>query len=60
MVILGHGYVSMERHNSIRRICMTRFTLAAFCVLLAPMVAAAEKKPNIILIMADDLGFADL
>jgi arylsulfatase A-like enzyme len=39
---------------------MTRFTLAAFCVLLTPMVAAAEKKPNIILIMADDLGFADL
>ncbi len=39
---------------------MTRFTLATLCLLLAIPAAAAEKRPNVILIMADDLGFADL
>ena len=37
---------------------MTRFALAAFCLLLAPMLAVAAEKPNIVLIMVDDLGFA--
>ena len=39
---------------------MTRLTLAAFCLLLVPVTAVGEEKPNVILIMADDLGFADL
>ena len=38
---------------------MTRLTFALSCLLCVP-VAAAEERPNIILIMADDLGFADL
>jgi len=38
---------------------MTRFALAAICVLLAPLAAAAAEKPNVILIMADDMGFSD-
>ncbi len=39
---------------------MTRFAPAVFCLLLAPMSAVAAEKANIILIMVDDLGFADL
>ena len=39
---------------------MTRFARAYFLLLLAPLAAVAGEKPNIVLIMADDLGFADL
>ena len=36
-----------------------RFLLALFPALLVPLVAE-DRKPNIIVIMADDLGFGDL
>jgi len=39
---------------------MTRFACAVWFLLLAPLTTVAAEKPNIILIMADDLGFADL
>ncbi|NQU25505.1 MAG: arylsulfatase [Candidatus Nealsonbacteria bacterium] len=38
---------------------MTRFAPAALCVLLSSTVAAAAEKPNVILILADDMGFSD-
>ena len=39
---------------------MRHLILAICCLLLAPLAAASAERPNIVLIMADDLGFADL
>jgi arylsulfatase A-like enzyme len=36
------------------------FLLSAFCFLLSLQVQAATRKPNIIFILADDLGYGDL
>lgn len=38
---------------------MIRFAFVALCVSLVPIVVAAEEKPNVVLIMADDMGFSD-
>ena len=41
---------------------MRQFTLVLLCLVLAPTspVPAAEARPNILLLLADDLGFSDL
>lgn len=38
---------------------MNRLNLLASCV-LAPLLVAAQDRPNSLLIVADDLGYADL
>ena len=39
---------------------MRRFKIGLFLILVSAAVAIADDRPNIVLIMADDLGFADL
>lgn len=39
---------------------MTRFLLSALALFaLAPVAAAADRKPNVLIILADDMGYAD-
>ena len=37
-----------------------RFALVLLAILAAPVIGAEERSPNVILILADDLGYADL
>ncbi len=47
---------SKTKPNSTARV----FIAATVMCLMTSLVAAAERKPNILIILADDLGFADL
>jgi len=38
---------------------MIRCVPAALCALLVPSITAAKEKPNVVLIVADDMGFSD-
>ena len=39
---------------------MTRYTLAIAFVLAVPTTTSADDRPNIVLIMADDMGYSDI
>jgi len=39
---------------------MRPFTFALLCAVLAPVLQAAERPPNVLLIVADDLGYGEL
>lgn len=39
---------------------MRPFTFALLCAVLAPVLQAAERPPNVLIIVADDLGYGEL
>ena len=39
---------------------MLRATLTSLLILITALTAQADDRPNIVLIMADDLGFSDI
>ena len=49
---MHNGYAYMKIHSS--------FTIAAMFLLLSTAHVAAQGKPNVVLVVADDLGYADV